>query len=784
MLAVRVVIQGMVQGVGFRPFLYRWAQKHGLVGTIQNCGGTVEAFLEGRPESIQDFLDGLRREAPEKAQIECITTTEESIQGRQTLEIVPSRDAAEKCENLTTAMDWATCPQCIREYFEPKNRRYLYPLISCTECGPRYTILQRLPYDRGNTAFHLFPPCPSCLSEYGTATNRRFHAQTIACQDCGPKLQVFDREGKLFHQTDVRSIEQEVHRRLRAGEILALKGLGGFQLVVDASQKRAVELLRERKKRPNQAFAIMARDLESVRKICELSPEDERLLTSPAAPILILQRRESKSCSAMGQWLSPDTKTLGVMLPTTPIHQLVFGVCFPKTFDFLVVTSGNQNGEPICLSHELALSDPSHPLARVADFYLTHGREIKRRCDDSVVLSTSRKGHHQIWRMGRGIAPKKWIQTDLSKSTILALGAELKNTISLSTDEGIIVSPHIGNLFQYETYLFFKQTVEQFCSLLQRKPQAVAIDLHPQYASSLYGKKLAEETQLPLIEIQHHHAHAVSCMLEHQLSEALALVYDGTGYGPDGTFWGGELLWVHPHGFRRLGRFCPIPISGGDSAILHPWKQACARFFEAGVDVLGAPELLENLGIRSSDVKVYGDILKRGIHTAQTSSVGRLFDSVSAMLGLIQQISYEGQPAILLERLAQSGGFLMGEKVLHYSYKLNRDSSGLLEVNLRSMIREISSELIKKTDPAKIACRFHQTIFAVSCDLIEFGVRETGVSKVVLSGGVFQNQLLAQKLMNHQWQGSKIEVFEHRDVPPNDGGISIGQAAIARHRFQ
>jgi len=774
--AIRLVIRGLVQGVGFRPFLYRFADQLGLKGTIQNQGDFVEAILEGAADSIQQLLNEFQNQAPVLSRIESVEQFSEKVQDREVLEIIESSGDA---RDLSIPVDLATCSECQKEYLDPSNRRYLYPLLSCTQCGPRYSTVRRLPYDRINTTFAPFTLCTCCRQEYESISNRRFHAETTVCADCGPQISLIPSDFKPGQ--DLAEMEREVHRRLKEGQILGVKGIGGFQWVVDATHREAIETLRRRKQRPHQSFAVMARDLSCVRKLCELNTEDEALLQSSTAPILILERKKDSQMDL----LAPDTTTLGVMLPTTPLHQLLFGVKFPHAFDFLIVTSGNARHEPIYLSENEALQ--SQP--QIANGFLIHHREIERRCDDSVFISSG--SNYQVWRMGRGFAPRKWVRPDQNSKTVLALGADLKNTISFAFQNRVMVSPHIGNLFHYETYCYFKENVDQFSELLNQSPEVIAVDLHPQYASSIFGRKLAEDRRLPCVEVQHHHAHAVSCMLDHQLTEALALVFDGTGFGTDGTIWGGELLAVTFKNFHRLGRLRPTLVPGGESAILHPWKQGFARLFEAGIDVAHSPEWLKLLGIESREAKVFQQIFKQKLNSYLTSSVGRLFDAVSSILGCVdQEISYEGQAAILLEKRAFQSGFLEHDfepypydfvappAVLH--------SSGLMEIDFRETFLTICNERIRQVNPNQIACRFHETLLAVACDLIEYGIQKTGLQNVVLSGGVFQNQLLARKLpqklvtrLQSKTNGRTLRVFQHRDIPPNDGGVSLGQAVIA-----
>lgn len=783
--AIRLVIRGLVQGVGFRPFLYRFADQLGLKGTIQNLGDFVEAVLEGPAGSLQYFVNEFQSHAPVLSQIESVEQFSEKVRSRAVLEIIESSGHA---YDFSIPVDLATCSECQKEYLDPSNRRYLYPLLSCTQCGPRYSTVKRLPYDRINTTFSPFRLCACCQQEYQSISDRRFHAETTVCAQCGPQISLIPSDSKLVQ--DIIEIEREIHRRLKEGQILGVKGTGGFQWVVDATHRGAIETLRRRKQRPHQSLAVMARDLSCVRKWCELSAEDEALLQSPMAPILILKRKKDSQMDL----LAPDTSTLGVMLPTTPLHQLLFGVKFPQAFDFLIVTSGNARDEPIYLSESEALQ--SQP--QIADGFLTHNREIKRRCDDSVFISSG--SAHQVWRMGRGFAPRKWIRPHQNSKTILALGADLKNTVSLAFQNRVMVSPHIGNLFHYETYSYFKENVDQFCELLNQKPEIIAVDLHPQYASSIFGRKFAEERQLSCVEVQHHHAHAVSCMLDHQLIEALALVFDGTGFGTDGTIWGGELLAVTFKDFRRLGRFRPAMIPGGESAILHPWKQGFARLFEAGIDVAHSPEWLEIFGIEKREAKIFQQLCQQGLNSYLTSSAGRLCDSVAAILGILgcaqKEISYEGQAAIVLEKWAFEGGFLEQEfRPYPYARVIPEGgvcSSGMMEIDFRETFHAIIDERVRQVNPRQIACRFHETLLAVACDLIEYGVEQTGLQNVVLSGGVFQNQLLARKLPQKLSQkllldtrlqarslAQNIRIFQHRDIPPNDGGISLGQAVIA-----
>jgi len=734
MRRVRIRLRGIVQGVGFRPFVHHLAARWQLAGYVLNSSAGLVAEVEGEAAAVDGFVAALRAEAPPLAWIQEMDLAELAPEGGASFEIRHSE--VETQEFALISPDVATCPDCLRDCREPANRRFGYPFTNCTNCGPRYTIIRDIPYDRAATTMAQFRMCPACQSEYDNPADRRFHAQPNACPACGPSL-----SGSL----------EEARSRLAAGQIVAIKGLGGFHLACDPRNAAAVERLRARKRRSDKPFALMARDLAAAESLCQVSEADRAALLGWRRPIVLMPRRPS---AGLPQAIAPGNRTLGVMLPYTPLHHLLFE---SAPFDALVMTSGNLSEEPIVVDNRQA----QERIGGVADWFLTHNRDIYMRTDDSVVRTFD--GRERVLRRSRGYAPQT---LDLGRAVpeLLACGGELKNVFCLTKGRHAILSQHIGDLENYETLVFFEETLANLKKLFRVTPQAVAHDLHPLYLSTRFAQSLS----LPQIGVQHHHAHIASVMAENGLSgETIGVAFDGTGYGTDGAIWGGEFLVADYRGFERRGRLRYIPLAGGDAAVRQPWRPALAYLMDTfGPDApfAAAPE---------RQVRVVRRMIVSGVNTVATSSCGRLFDAVASLVGLRQEVNFEGQAAIELETIAEDGN------LERYPYRIGGD--GPWEIDFRPAIEAIAREtgaVRTASAPGAVSARFHNTLAGAIVEVCRRISQESGLRRVCLSGGTFQNvRLTASTVAGLRAAG--FEVFLHSRVPPNDGGIALGQAAIA-----
>jgi hydrogenase maturation protein HypF len=770
--------RGIVQGVGFRPALYRWATHWGFKGSVQNQGDGVELILEGESRDLNHFLRDLETYFPEQAKVETIEQRWESCQDLKQFSILKSKTSFKK--KISIPVDLATCLDCFAEFKDSSHRRYGYPFNACTNCGPRYTVLEEMPYDRKHTTLKVFPLCSSCEKEYRDPLNRRFHGENIVCSECGPQLDLSLPSQEKLLCTTMKEKQQVIYRYLKAGKILALRGLGGYLLVCSATHPQAIENLRVRKQRPCKPFAVMARTLEQIQRACELTSEEIACLSSEKAPIVLLTPRQDSPLSL--NLIAPDSTVIGMMLPTSPLHLFLFGEEDPlkykheesaesKPFDYLIMTSGNQHGEPLCRTNEEAFEK----LASLADLFITHNRELKRTCDDSLVRCT--EWGTQILRRARGFSPERFRSSSFLAQGILALGAELKNTICLSFEEDFLLSPHIGDLFHFETFMLFQQYLKEFPSLMlsQTYPDVLVVDLHPHYHSTRWGQNWGAEENIRVIEVQHHHAHAVSVMFEYQKEEALALLFDGNGYGSDQTLWGGELFYATYTHFKRLGTFKPVPLPAGDRAIREPALQAFARLASDADE-----DLLQRLGISPAEAELLKQMIQQKINTFQTSAVGRFFDAVAALLGLIPgKISYEAQGAIRLEQLASRFQAQKAGSFSIYPYEVLR-LGDRLEIQHHSTFFAIWQDVKAQRSLSEIAWLFHETLASMALDLACYGYEQTQIKTIVLSGGVFQNQILTRCVYKKlTQQGFNVYLPQH--LPLNDGGISLGQAVIAKH---
>ena len=736
---VLIHIHGIVQGVGFRPFIHKLVLRYALRGTIKNTSSGVELELEGEREELERFIADLPEKAPKLAVIERVEYDfSPELKGFRDFQILTSRTEAQR--NTLISPDIGICEDCLRELRDPADRRWRYPFINCTNCGPRFTIIRDVPYDRARTSMSGFPMCPDCDREYHDIENRRYHAQPDCCPVCGPHVFYLDAEGRA---TEGDAIEN-AREALKAGKIVAIKGLGGMHLACRCDDPEIVRSLRRRKQRDEKPFALMCRDVGAARKICFVSQEEEALLASFRRPIVLLEKRESGALAHLS-----ENGYVGVMLPYTPLHYLVFG----DDIDMLVMTSANLSDTPIMFRNDEALEK----LRGIADGFLLHDREIQTRCDDSLCFCLG--GSEYFLRRSRGYVPFP-VSVHEDAHHALACGAEQKASFCLSKGNYVFPSQHIGDLKNIETFANYEGQIRHFERLFDIRPRLLACDLHPDYLSSAYAAERSEAEGLPLVRVQHHHAHMAACMADNALSgEVIGLVWDGTGFGTDGTSWGGECLVGGYADFRRLGSLRPIPLPGGDAVAKEPLRVACALLREAGEETA-----------RIAEASVYEKMIRSGLNCPLSSGMGRLFDGVSALLGIKERCSYEGQGAVLLEAAAHADGG-------RYALDFEREGE-LLRFDWRGMICEIVRERERGTDGGTIAARFMNTLLDAAVRQCLYARELSGLERVVLSGGCFQNLYLLRRLPAMLEQEG-FTVFRHRRVSPNDEGLSLGQILIA-----
>ena len=725
-------IHGIVQGVGFRPFMHRQVREHGLCGTIRNSSSGVVLELEGERPALERFLDGLPQRAPKLAVIDRIEPRwGGALEHYKGFAILPSLVESER--NTLVSPDVGLCDDCRRELLDPKDRRYRYPFINCTNCGPRFTIVRDLPYDRPLTSMGSFPMCPDCEREYRDIENRRYHAQPDCCPVCGPHLFFVSAAGERT-EGDEAALKQ-AREMLKAGKIVAVKGLGGVHLACSCADPGVTRRLRQRKQRDEKPFAVMCRDLACAEKICEVGEDEARLLESWRRPIVLLKKK------APGLTHISENGYVGVMLPYTPLHVLLFG----DDIDMLVMTSANLSDTPIVYKNDEALER----LSGIADGFLLHDREILKRCDDSLCFCLD--GKEYPVRRSRGYAPYP-IRVEGGRSGMLACGAEQKAGFCLSKGDYVFPSQHIGDLKNFETLENYEQQIAHFERLFDIRPAAIACDLHPDYLSTAYARERAEREGLPLLQVQHHHAHMVSCMADNALKDpVIGLVWDGTGLGADGTIWGGECLAGDAKGYARIASIRPIPLLGGDLAAKELDRIAWVLRREAG---------LEN-----PDNPVFETMLAQGLNCPLSSGMGRLFDGAAALLGIRTLASYEGQGAVLLEAAAAEG------EEGTYPFELDGEP---LHFDWRPMIRAMCED---PADTARKAAKFMNTLLRMAAETVQFASRKTGVTDVVLSGGSFQNMYLMRRLPG-LLRARGLNVYHHSRVSCNDEGIALGQLMI------
>lgn len=727
----RHTLHGAVQGVGFRPFVHRLATERRLSGWVQNNATGVVIEIEGQTEDLTRFETSLRLETPPSAKIERVESSAIAPLGRNGFEILSSADEGEILAAIP--LDLAICADCLGEMRDPGNRRFRHPFINCCHCGPRHTIIAALPYDRENTSMARFAICAECRAEYENPASRRFHAQAIACPACGPQLELWDAAGKVLSNRNEALLQAAV--AVAGGKILALKGLGGFQLLADAAREETVLLLRQRKHRPAKPLALMYPSLESVRGDCDVSPVEEELLRSAAAPIVLLRHRNP---ARIARSVAPGNPWLGVMLPCSAVHVLLL----EELGRPVVATSGNRSGEPVCIDE----TDAFKRLGGIADFFLVHDRPILHRADDSVARVAA--GRAMTLRPGRGCAPSEIRLNPPANVTVLGTGGHLKNTVALAKGDTLILSPHVGDLDSPEAGAAHKHAVEALLGLRKAVPAFIAHDAHPEYRST----RLAREHTARLVPVQHHYAHALSCMADNGLdAPCLAAVFDGAGYGDDGSIWGGEFLEIDEHHYTRAAHFLEFRLPGGEQAMRHPRRTALGL-----IETMGHSP--ERLAFGPSEERLLLEAMRKGVNSPFTSSVGRLFDGVAVLCGLCDENRFEGEAAMALEFAATSS-----DEIYPCLMEDRR-------VDWRPMLGQILTDLERDTPVGVISARFHNTLAA----MIVMVAQRLSQTRVLLTGGCFQNKLLLETSIA-RLQDAGFEPNWHRRIPPNDGGLAVGQ---------
>ncbi len=756
---VEVRVEGIVQGVGFRPFVYALADRFGVSGHVGNDTDGVFLAAEGPREAVTGLLKALETDAPALAAVERVTVTEHPVRGGTGFRIVPS--AGDGPRRTPVSADAATCAACLSELFDPADRRYRYPFLNCTDCGPRFSIVRDVPYDRPNTTMAGFALCAACAAEYHDPADRRFHAQPTCCPACGPRMRLTDAAGRSLGDDPVRHTAE----LLRAGAVVAVKGIGGYHLATDATDEAATAALRSRKHRADKPFAVMVPTLDTARALCHVDDLAERLLTGRQAPVVLLERGpdsrgDPTTAPAVAPSVAPGNRELGLMLPYTPLHHLLLdAVAAP-----LVLTSGNVSDEPLAYTDDDALAR----LSGIADAFLTHDRPIHVRTDDSVVRPW--RDRALPVRRARGYAPEPIRCGPGFPRPVLACGAEQKNTVCLAHGRRAVCSPHLGDLENHETLRAFTAAIDHLGRLCDLTPAVVAHDLHPDYLSTKYAR---ERDDVELVGVQHHHAHLAACLADNGVDgPVLGVAFDGTGYGTDGTVWGGEFLLATLTGFERLAHLAPVPMPGGAAAIRHPWRMAAAHLRDAGDDEL------RTLPLRRRHDRLWPRVRflagTPGPHTPETSSAGRLFDAVAAVLDVRDTVTYEGQAAIELEQRADPthrGGYPVPTPD-------PPTAGGARTLDGTALLRAVLDDRARGGDLAVVAARFHNTVAALIAATCGELAGAKGVSTVALSGGVFQNRLLLDRTVE-ALDRKGLTVLTHTRVPCNDGGISLGQAAVA-----
>ncbi len=770
----RIRVYGIVQGVGFRPTVSRHAVSNGIRGNVCNKGPYVEIYAQGSEAQIDGFLKDLEERPPKRAAILKINTEDipaENAPQFGTFDIIESEKTKGE---IFVSPDIAICDECKEEMYNPKDRRYLHPFINCTCCGPRMTILDSLPYDRERTSMKEFPMCPDCAEEYDDPETRRYDAQPVCCNACGPEVYLI---GRTERGRDAITYTRQL---IHDGGIVAIKGIGGFHLCCDATNEETVSRLRMLKHRPAKPFAVMAKDENVVKRECSVTPEQEQILTGHQKPILLLDRRSNgEQTEKLAPSVAPGNPKVGVMLPYAPVQLLLFqyddGIEMP---DLLVMTSGNTSGAPICRDDEEAITELSH----LCDAILSHNRKIRIRADDTVM--DFYKNEPYMVRRSRGYAPLPFMTSTGWKGQVLAVGGELKNTFCIGVDSRFYPSPYVGDLEDLRTVKALQETIHRFQTLLEVEPQVVVCDLHPKYNSTV----VAESLSYPVIQVQHHYAHVLSCMTENDCQEpVIGVSFDGTGYGTDGTIWGGEILLADYQDFTRFGSITPFLQIGGDASAKEGWRSAVSMIYGYTKDREKAWEIIEKLGLCSEqESKVQFTMADRKINAVMSTSAGRLFDAVSAILGIRRQSSFEGEASTALQFAAEEfeqKGKLNGNEIWDNVQPVISELEERCLLNTEALVKQIIEAKLQGTDSGALAYLFHQTLAEQIVAVCIEARKSSGRNKAALSGGVFQNRLLL-RLTEERLGQEGFEVLRHHMIPPNDGGIAIGQAAYGMNRLQ
>ena len=745
MIAKKIVVKGIVQGVGFRPFIYKNATKNNLKGFVNNTSKGVFIEVEGYEEDITSFIEEIKHKPPVLSKVTDIKIIDKEIEGYTNFKIIESKEEEEAITLLSP--DIATCDDCLKDISDVNNRSYRYPFTNCTNCGPRFSITKKVPYDRENTTMDVFQMCSECREEYNDPLNRRFHAQPNGCSKCGPRVYICNKEGNEIISNDpIKDIAKEI----KNGKIVAIKGIGGFHLACDAKNKEVINELRKRKKRPRKPLAVMMRDIETVKKYCDVNELEERILLGNKKPILLLDKKRNSLLPK--ELTNYQNGKLGVMLPYTPVHHILFS----EDIDILVMTSANISGEPMVYKNHEAIEK----LKGIADFYLMNNRHIYIPIDDSV--SRVILGKERVLRNARGYAPKSMEIKDMAYS--IALGANSNNTFAIANNENIFFSNYIGDLANYNTWQHYINSLEHMKGIYKIDPKSYFYDLHPNF----YQNELLKEIKTKKIGIQHHHAHIVACMAEHSLEEeVIGIAFDGTGYGIDGKLWGGEFFICDKERFKRLAHLNYVALPGGEGAIREPWKIAISYLYDIFKEDYAAyvPKHLQE-----KKHQIITEIIKKDINSPKASSIGRLFDAVAALLGFDAKITFQGEAAIDLENLC------CRDDQSFYQYNISLED-GIYIIDCKPLIKSVVIEVIDGIDKELIARRFHNTIIKFTIELCEILRKEYNLSSVVLSGGVFQNEILLINVYKELIKRD-FKVYIHEQIPANDEGISIGQMII------
>ncbi|MBB6444589.1 carbamoyltransferase HypF [Bacillus benzoevorans] len=751
--ARKVIVRGRVQGVGFRPFVFQLAEKWHLLGTVQNNMDGVRIHIEGKGDHIESFLDDLRNNAPRLARIDEVLIEPSELEDAKAFTIIESERKG--TSRLVLPVDSAVCDDCLREMNNPQDFRYHYPLINCTQCGPRYTIISELPYDRPYTSMAPYKFCPQCEREYLDPVNRRHHAQPIACSECGPLVKLLTITGAEIACPDPIDLAASL---IKNGHILAIKGIGGYHLCCDATNSESVRMLRKRKGRPVRPLALMSVSIDEIRRYAFLTPEEEKMLRSPEAPIVVVSKQKNK---IIADEVAPGMNTLGVMLPYTPLHHLLF---HGKKITSVVMTSANLSGLPIMYKDE----DAIHDLQGISDYILLHKREILHPLDDSVLQITG--GRTDLFRRSRGFVPDAFI-TDKQVHGIAAFGGQQKSTFTIGRNEQVFIGPHIGDLENIETMDHFKRELDHLLKWIDIPLETAVLDMHPSY----HVRKIAKEYPFKeVLEIQHHHAHMASCMADNQLEDQVfAVILDGTGYGTDGDIWGFEVFYGDYKDFQRLAHLTYTPLPGGEKSIREPWRNAVGMMLHL-LGEQGKEICLERFPKRTDDIPVLQAMLEHNVNTVMAGTCGRLFDAVSALVGLCSISTYDGEAAIKLSEFAAETFAVKG-----YSYQIH-SANNLLEFDFTNMLEEISMDLKQRRDIREISTSFHETLVeAITACLVQLSEQHPKFSqRVVLSGGSFHNRYLKKRLLE-ELEKKGFKGYTHQKVPCNDGGLSYGQMMAA-----